>query len=103
MWVSSVSDRAYRLHISGWKRAVGLCKQLWLYRPHALHRISSVLVLPCRAGDAGKVTVGSGSNLQDGTVVRTHEARLGADVLPGPHPDTVIGDHVTIGHQVWSI
>jgi len=57
-------------------------------------------VLLLTAGDAGKVTVGSGSNLQDGTVVRTHETRLGPDVLPGPHPNTVIGDNVTIGHQV---
>ena len=61
-----------------------------------------VRVLPSCAGDAGKVTVGSGSNLQDGTVVRTHETRLGADVMPGPHPDTVIGNHVTIGHHVRS-
>ena len=52
------------------------------------------------AGDAGKVTVGSGSNLQDGTVVRTQETRLGPGVLPGPHPDTVIGNNVTVGHQV---
>ena len=44
--------------------------------------------------------MGSGSNLQDGTVVRTHETRLGPDVLPGPHPNTVIGNNVTIGHQV---
>ena len=33
-------------------------------------------------------------------MVRTHETRLGPNVLPGPHPNTVIGNNVTIGHQV---
>lgn len=52
------------------------------------------------AGDAGRITVGSNSNVQDGAVVRTHVTRLGPGQLPGLHPHTVIGNHVTIGHQV---
>lgn len=50
-------------------------------------------------GDAGRITVGSNSNVQDGVVVRTHVTHLGPGQMPGLHPDTLIGNHVTIGHQ----
>ena len=46
------------------------------------------------AGDEGKITIGSNSNLQDGSVVRSATANLGTAIL-----DTNIGNNVTIGHN----
>ena len=57
---------------------------------------------PLLLGDGGKITVGSNSNVQDGTVVRTHQVRLGSSQMKGKNSDTLIGNHVTIGHQVTS-
>ena len=46
------------------------------------------------AGDAGKITIGNQTNIQDGTVIRTGPASLGEAAA-----DTLIGSKVTIGHQ----
>lgn len=43
-------------------------------------------------GDVASVTIGDGSNLQDGVYVGT--------INPGGHP-TKIGDRVSIGHGAW--
>ncbi|KAL3156422.1 hypothetical protein ABBQ38_000733 [Trebouxia sp. C0009 RCD-2024] len=45
-------------------------------------------------GDEGRITVGSHTNLQDGTVVRSATSNLGSQVS-----DTMIGSNVTIGHN----
>lgn len=45
-------------------------------------------------GDAGSITVGDGTNIQDGTVIRT-----GPTTLDEHSTDTTIGSRVTIGHQ----
>jgi carbonic anhydrase/acetyltransferase-like protein (isoleucine patch superfamily) len=51
-------------------------------------------------GDAGKITVGSNTSIQDGTVIRTAVASaLGHGDSHAAH-NTVIGNNVTIGHQV---
>lgn len=46
------------------------------------------------AGDAGKITVGNQTNIQDGTVIRTGPASVEEEAA-----DTSIGAKVTIGHQ----
>ncbi len=54
---------------------------------------------PC-AGDAGKITIGNNTSIQDGTVIRTAvTAALGHRDSHASH-NTVIGNNVTIGHQV---
>mmetsp|Transcript_12122 Transcript_12122/g.36398 ORF Transcript_12122/g.36398 Transcript_12122/m.36398 type:complete len:246 (-) Transcript_12122:662-1399(-) len=49
-------------------------------------------------GDAGKITVGDNTSIQDGTIIRTAKARLGSS--NGAVSDTVIGTGVTVGHGV---
>lgn len=46
------------------------------------------------AGDEGKITIGSNTNLQDGTVVRSATSNLGSQIT-----DTVVGSDVTVGHN----
>ena len=46
------------------------------------------------AGDEGKITIGSNTNLQDGTVVRSATSNLGSQIT-----DTVVGNNVTVGHN----
>ena len=46
------------------------------------------------AGDAGQITVGSNSNVQDGVLVRSLRAAPGSRSL-----GTTIGENVTIGHS----
>ncbi|KAL5704678.1 Gamma carbonic anhydrase 1 [Ranunculus cassubicifolius] len=45
-------------------------------------------------GDANHVKVGSGTNIQDNSVVHVAKSNLSGKVLP-----TVIGDNVTVGHS----
>ncbi|ESQ34844.1 hypothetical protein EUTSA_v10008724mg [Eutrema salsugineum] len=45
-------------------------------------------------GDANTVTVGSGTNIQDNSLVHVAKSNLSGKVLP-----TIIGDNVTIGHS----
>jgi carbonic anhydrase/acetyltransferase-like protein (isoleucine patch superfamily) len=45
-------------------------------------------------GDASSITVGSGTNIQDGTVIHVNTPREGA-----VGTSTVIGDNITIGHM----
>lgn len=52
------------------------------------------------AGDAGKITVGSNTSIQDGAVIRTAAASALGHAEHATH-NTVIGNNVTIGHQVW--
>ncbi|KAH9321857.1 hypothetical protein KI387_016496 [Taxus chinensis] len=44
-------------------------------------------------GDVNSITVGSGTNIQDNTLVHVAKSNLGGKVLP-----TIIGSKVTIGH-----
>eukprot|EP00898_Chlorokybus_atmophyticus_P003359 jgi/Chlat1/4023/Chrsp26S04082 len=45
-------------------------------------------------GDVNKITVGSESNIQDGTIVHVAKNSIGGQVLP-----TIIGNKVTVGHN----
>jgi NDP-sugar pyrophosphorylase family protein len=45
-------------------------------------------------GDEGKISIGSNSNLQDGTVVCSATSSIS-----GSSADTIIGNNVTIGHN----
>jgi carbonic anhydrase/acetyltransferase-like protein (isoleucine patch superfamily) len=45
-------------------------------------------------GDANSITVGSGTNIQDGTIIHVNHSREGA-----VGTRTVIGDNITIGHM----
>ena len=49
------------------------------------------------AGDGGSISVGQGSNLQDGVLVRTARSYLGA---PKRDVKVSIGERVTVGHAV---
>jgi carbonic anhydrase/acetyltransferase-like protein (isoleucine patch superfamily) len=56
---------------------------------------SSVWPMAVLRGDVNRITVGEKTNIQDGTIVHvTHDGPF----TPGGF-DTVIGDHVTIGHR----
>lgn len=44
------------------------------------------------AGDANRISVGAGTNIQDNSLVHVAKSNLSGKVLP-----TVIGDNVTIG------
>jgi hypothetical protein len=51
-------------------------------------------------GDAGKITVGNNTSIQDGAIIRTAAASaLDHETMHATH-DTVIGNNVTVGHQV---
>ncbi|KAK4744783.1 hypothetical protein SAY87_011095 [Trapa incisa] len=62
--------------------------------------IGDVLVGPCPwcilsfIGDANSISVGSGTNIQDNSLVLVAKSNLSGKVLP-----TTIGDNVTIGHS----
>ena len=45
-------------------------------------------------GDGNKITIGRGSNIQDGTIIHVNHDRSGDGGMP-----TYIADHVTIGHM----
>jgi carbonic anhydrase/acetyltransferase-like protein (isoleucine patch superfamily) len=45
------------------------------------------------SGDVNSITIGAGSNLQDGCVVHVAKDNVGKVVLP-----TVVGERVTVGH-----
>ncbi|CAI9757954.1 unnamed protein product [Fraxinus pennsylvanica] len=45
-------------------------------------------------GDVNSVIIGSGTNLQDNSLVHVAKSNLSGKVLP-----TIIGDHVTVGHS----
>ena len=49
---------------------------------------------PARAADAGSISIGDKTNVQDGCVIRTAPGSLS-----GHAADTTIGRAVTIGHQ----
>ncbi|NIA67071.1 gamma carbonic anhydrase family protein [Pelagibius litoralis] len=51
-------------------------------------------------GDANKIRVGAGTNLQDGTIVHVNHDRSGDYRETGGGMPTLIGDNVTVGHQV---
>lgn len=76
--------------------------QYWKFAPVCLSSAETDDCRPLLLGDGGKITIGSNSNVQDGTVVRTHQVRLGSSQMKGKNSDTLIGNHVTIGHQVTS-
>lgn len=50
-------------------------------------------------GDVNKIRVGSGTNLQDGTIVHVNHDRAGDYRETGGGMPTTIGDNVTVGHQ----
>lgn len=55
-------------------------------------------------GDVNKIRIGTGTNIQDGTVIHVasgeHPARTGANApTPAEGFPTLIGDHVTVGHM----
>lgn len=55
------------------------------------------------AGDAGKITVGTNTSIQDGAVIRTAAASsLDHGDMHAAH-GTVIGNNVTVGHQVGAM
>lgn len=51
-------------------------------------------------GDVNKIRVGAGTNLQDGTIVHVNHDRNGDYRQTGGGMPTLIGDNVTVGHQV---
>ena len=56
---------------------------------------SSIWPLCVLRGDVAAITIGSNTNIQDGTIIHgTH-----AGPYTGKGKDTVIGDNVTIGHR----
>ena len=50
-------------------------------------------------GDVNRIRVGSGTNLQDGTIVHVNHDRAGDYRETGGGMPTAIGDNVTVGHQ----
>jgi len=48
-------------------------------------------------GDEGRITVGAGSNLQDGTTITTSRP---SSIYSDSAWDTIVGDNVTVGHNV---
>lgn len=46
------------------------------------------------AGDVGSISVGSNTNIQDGTIIHVAKTNVSGNVAP-----TVIGSNVTIGHN----
>lgn len=50
-------------------------------------------------GDVNRIRVGSGTNLQDGTIVHVNHDRAGDYRETGGGMPTTIGDNVTVGHQ----
>ncbi|WJW75603.1 gamma carbonic anhydrase family protein [Thiohalobacter sp. IOR34] len=57
---------------------------------------SSLWPMVVARGDIHRIRIGARSNIQDGSVIHvTHDS----DHVPGGHP-VVIGDGVTVGHQV---
>ena len=61
---------------------------------------SSLLPALLLTGDAGKITVGNNTSIQDGAIIRTAAASaLDHETMHATH-DTVIGNNVTVGHQV---
>lgn len=53
-----------------------------------------------RTGDSGKIKVGTNTSIQDGAVIRTAAASALGHFEPQAKHNTVIGNNVTIGHQV---
>lgn len=51
-----------------------------------------ILIYFLLIGDVNYISVGSGSNIQDNSLVHVAKSNVGGKVLP-----TVIGDNVTIG------
>ncbi|MCL7041027.1 hypothetical protein MKW94_025990, partial [Papaver nudicaule] len=52
------------------------------------------LVWMCLRGDVNHINVGSGTNIQDNSLVHVAKTNLKGKVLP-----TIIGDNVTVGHS----
>ena len=50
-------------------------------------------------GEVNRIRVGSGTNLQDGTIVHVNHDRAGDYRQTGGGMPTTIGDNVTVGHQ----
>lgn len=82
------------------------CRQLWSYLSAACMAGSlpaaKTTSLPdlLHTGDAGKITVGNNTSIQDGAIIRTAAASaLDHETMHATH-DTVIGNNVTVGHQV---
>lgn len=57
-------------------------------------RASSIWYGSVLRGDVNSITVGSGTNIQDNSLVHVAKSNLSGKVLP-----TIIGDNVTIGHS----
>lgn len=56
---------------------------------------SSVFYGSVLNANAGSITIGTGTNIQDSTLIRTAAAAIDEH-----EADTIIGDNVTIGHKV---
>ena len=50
----------------------------------------------CWIGDVNSISVGSGTNIQDNSLVHVAKSNLSGKVLP-----TIIGDNVTIGEHYY--
>ncbi len=48
-------------------------------------------------GDVNKITIGKGSNIQDGSVLHVNHASA---IFNSPGDPLIIGDYVTVGHRV---
>ncbi|CAH2035846.1 unnamed protein product [Thlaspi arvense] len=55
--------------------------------------VDNIGVVTC-AGDVNNISVGSGTNIQDNSLVHVAKTNLSGKVLP-----TIIGDNVTVGHS----
>lgn len=51
-------------------------------------------------GDVGRISIGSNTSIQDGTVIRTASGKLGRSLPGTTRESTSIGDNVTVGHGV---
>lgn len=49
------------------------------------------------AGDVNNIRVGSGTNIQDNSLVHVAKSNLSGKVLP-----TIIGDNVTVGERAFN-
>ena len=50
-------------------------------------------------GDANRITIGEGTNIQDGTIVHVNHDPAGDYRETGGGDATWIGSHITVGHQ----
>lgn len=49
-----------------------------------------------KSGDVNSIKVGSGTNIQDNSIVHVAKTSLSGKVLP-----TIIGDNVTVGKSIY--